>query len=203
MSSSAVAETADNEFLKRISQQTSVPIKTLHDAMIKLSKKQKITASHINEYSVANIVKAFKDWRTVSTQGRFRYAKSQQTVSETVLTYGDGTVRESIIQGKIGTRFVEGTPCDKYLYDAIAFDSPLEKENILTNGIDEIVVYGKIPRSSVAIPTIVGETYSPDFMYVVKKKDGKKELNIIIETKMVEGKTVLRGVEDAKINCAE
>ena len=40
--------------------------------------------------------------------------------------------------------------------------------------IDEIVVYGKIPKSSVAIPTIVGENYSPDFMYVVKHKDGTK-----------------------------
>lgn len=192
-----------NEFLKRISQQTSVPMQILHNAIIKISKEKTITSSHINEYSAVNIIKAFKDWRIEKTQGRFRYAKSQQTVNETVLTYADGTVREQIVQGKIGTKFVEGTPCDKYLYDAIAFDSPLEKENILTDGIDEVIVYGKIPRSSVAIPTVVGETYSPDFMYVVKKKDGTKELNIIIETKMVEGKTVLRGVEDAKINCAE
>ena len=35
----------------------------------------------------------------------------------------------------------------------IVFDSPLEKTNITTD-IDEVVVYGKIPKSSVAIPTI-------------------------------------------------
>lgn len=192
-----------NEFLKRICKQTSVPMQILHNALIKLSKDSPITLSHINEYSATNIIKAFKDWRIEKTQGRFRYAKSQQTVGETVLTYSDGTVREQIMQGRIGTKFVEGTPCEKYLYDAITFDSPLEKENILADGIEEVIVYGKIPRSSVAIPTIVGETYSPDFMYVVKKKDGTKELNIIIETKMVEGKSVLRGVEDAKIKCAE
>ncbi len=192
-----------NDFLKRISQQTSVPIRILNNAMTKLSQKQKIDSSHINEYSAANIISSFKDWKTTSTQSRFRYAKSQQAISETVLTYADGTVREQIVQGKIGTKFVDGTPSDKYLYDTIAFDSPLEKENILIDGIEEIIVYGKIPRSSVSIPTIVGETYSPDFMYVVKKKDGSKELNIIVETKMVEGKSVLRGVENAKIKCAE
>lgn len=101
--------------------------------------------------------------------------------------------------------FVEGTPSEKYLYDKIAFDSPLEKDNIMMSGagIDEVVVYGKIPKSSIAIPTIVGENYSPDFMYVVKKSDGTKELNVVVETKLVENKSTLRGTENAKIKCAE
>lgn len=192
-----------SEFLKRISRQISIPMEILHVAIIKISKEKEIRASHINEYSATNIINAFKDWRIENTHGRFRYARSQQKISETVLTYPDGSARQQIVQGKIGNKFVEGTPCEKYLYDAIAFDSPLEKENILTDGIDEVIVYGKIPKSSIAIPTVVGETYSPDFMYVVKKKDGTKELNVIIETKMVEGKSVLRGIEDAKIKCAE
>ena len=97
---------------------------------------------------------------------------------------------------------MEGTPCEKYLYDTIAFDSPLEKDNIVTD-IEEVIVYGKIPRTSISIPTIAGENYNPDFMYVIKKSDGTKELNIVVETKLVEGKSNLRGVERAKISCAE
>ena len=96
----------------------------------------------------------------------------------------------------------EGTPSEKYLYNRIAFDSPLEKENIMTD-IEEVVVYGKIPKSSIAIPTIVGENYSPDFMYVVKHTDGTKELNIVVETKSVENQSTLRGTESAKIECAK
>ena len=84
----------------------------------------------------------------------------------------------------------------------IAYDSPLEKENIEAE-VDEIVVYGKIPRRSIAIPTITGGTYSPDFMYVVKRKDGTKDLNVVIETKDVEGKSELRGSEAVRIECAE
>mgnify|MGYP000857088580 FL=1 len=191
-----------NEFLKRISQQTSIPIKELHKAMCTLSNEKYIPDEYINEYSVANIVSAFTDWRIEKMQTRFKYKRSEQPVTETALTYNDGSPRDVIKQGNVGTKFVEGTPSDKYLYDKIAFDSPLEKANIMSD-IDEVVVYGKIPKSSVAIPTIVGENYSPDFMYVVKHKDGTKELNIVVETKLVENKSTLRGIEDAKIKCAE
>lgn len=69
--------------------------------------------------------------------------------------------------------------------------------------IEEVVVYGKIPRSSISIPTITGGMYSPDFMYIVKKSNGKKEINIVVETKDVEGQVVLRGTESTKIECAK
>ena len=78
----------------------------------------------------------------------------------------------------------------------------MELKNI-NAAIDEVIVYGKIPRNSIAIPTITGETYSPDFMYVVKKDNGEKELNIVVETKAVENESTLRGIEEAKIKCAE
>ena len=38
----------------------------------------------------------------------------------------------------------------------------------------------------VAFSTITGQTYSPDFMFVVKKENGEKILNIIVETIDVE-----------------
>lgn len=47
------------------------------------------------------------------------------------------------------------------------------------------------------------DNYSPDFMYVVRRKDGKKELNVVIETKGVEGKSSLRKDEQLRIDCAE
>ena len=191
-----------NEFLKRINEQTSIPIRELHNAMCELSKEKKITDEYINEYSLANIVSEFIDWRIEKLQTRFKYKPSSQPVTETALTNKDGSIREVINRGIVGTKFVEGTPSDKYLYDKIVFDSPLEKENIMTD-IEEVVVYGKIPKASVAIPTIVGESYSPDFMYIVKHKNGTKELNIVVETKSVEKKSTLRGIEDAKIKCAE
>lgn len=40
-------------------------------------------------------------------------------------------------------------------------------------------------------------------MYVVQRKDGSKELNIIVETKDIVSENDLRGTERAKINSAE
>lgn len=191
-----------NVFLKRISAATNLPIKALHSALCKYAKKHGADfTAHINENSVASFCAEFSTWKNENLQGRFRYERSKAPLGSTALTYADGTVRNEISQGRIGTKIVPGTPSNKYLYDAYAYDSPLEKDNI-TADIEEVIVYGKIPRSSIAIPTITGGMYSPDFMYVVKHKNGEKELNIVVETKDVENKTDLRGNEKAKIECA-
>lgn len=191
-----------NAFLKRISGATNLPIKVLHSALCKFAKKHGTDfTAHINENSVAGFCAEFSTWKNENLQGRFRYERSKSALGATALTYADGSVRSEISQGRIGTKLVPGTPSDKYLYDAYAYDSPLEKDNI-TADIEEVIVYGKIPRSSIAIPTITGGMYSPDFMYVVNHTNGEKELNIIVETKDVENKTDLRGTEKAKIECA-
>lgn len=193
---------AYNDFLKLINTQTSIPITVIHEQISELAKEKNITEELINEYSATQIIRKFKDWKIANTQTRFHYARSNQRIAETALTYKNGSPKEIINQGIIGTTIAEGTPSEKYLYDTIAYDSPLEKENIMKD-ISEVVVYGKIPRSSIAIPTITDENYSPDFMYVVKKNDGTKELNIVIETKLVQNQSSLRGIEAAKIKCAE
>lgn len=194
---------AYNVFLKRIMYATNIPLAVMHKAMCEYAKKHgNINSDYINESTVVVFCKEFYDWKIAHLQGHFHYKKSSTTTKETALTYADGTPRDEIAQGRIGTKIVAGTPSDKYLYDTYAYDSPLEKQNI-TSDIESVTVYGKIPRSSIAIPTITGGTYSPDFMYVVTRTSGEKELNVIVETKDVENKTDLRGTEEAKIKCAE
>lgn len=190
-------------FLSRITRVTSIPISVLHAALIQYCQKHgQIDSKYINENSASAFCAEFQNWKVSKLQGRFRYVKSGVPCGATALSYADGTPKETITQGRIGTKIVEGTPSAKYLYDAYAYDSPLEKDNLLAD-IEEVVVFGKIPRSSIAIPTIAGGTYSPDFMYIVRKADGEKELNIVVETKDVDSKDTLRKTEDAKIECAK
>ncbi|BAV08940.1 type III restriction enzyme [Filimonas lacunae] len=191
-----------SEFLKRISRQTNLPIQLLHQVWVEYGKMNTIPAEQINEQSAANFVKLFYDWKVENLPGKFSYSKMNLPVRATALTYSDGTPKMEITQGLIGTKFIEGSPSRNYLYDVYAFDSPLEKENLLAGGIEEVVVYGKIPKGSIAIPTITGQSYSPDFMYVIKKNNGEKVLHVVIETKDVENQTTLRGIEQAKIDCA-
>ena len=197
-------------FLKRVSDATNISLEKIHSAICRYTKKSgKIKDSHFNEQAISALVQAFTDWKIETLQGRFRYKKTNCSTGATALTYADGSVRDEIAQGRIGVKMKGGDAAEKYLYDAKAYDSPLELEDIesdIDGGLSEIaevVVYGKIPRSSIAIPTIAGGTYSPDFMYVVKKANGVKDLNIVVETKDVENKSTLRGVEAAKIKCAE
>lgn len=191
------------EFLKRINRQTNLSVSFLHNVLVEYVKTKAIASEKINEHSVSNFVKAFQDWKIEKLNGRFSYSKANLPLKATALTYSDGTPKQEITQGVIGTKFIEGVSTSKkYLYDVYAFDSPLEKDNLLVD-IDSIIVYGKIPKNSIAIPTITGQSYSPDFMYVVKKNNGEKVLNIIIETKDVENQATLRGIEKAKIDCAE
>ena len=189
-------------FLKRVSQATNLPITVIHKAMCTyVSLHGSVEPRFINEQTASLFCSKFQAWKAKNLQGRFRYAKCDVPYRETALTYADGTPKESVRQGRIGTKILPGNPSDKYLYDAYAYDSPLEKTNLET-AVDNVVVYGKIPRKSIAIPTILGGTYSPDFMYVVKRSSGEKEINIVVETKDVKSEDELRETEDIKISCA-
>lgn len=190
-------------FLKRITRATNIPVTVIHGAIVEYARRHgAVDPRFINESTASAFIREFQDWRKNNLGGRFHYAKSNAPLGATALSYADGTPRKDIAQGRIGTKIAPGTPSAKYLYDAFAYDSPLEQRNLLAD-IEEVVVYGKIPRCSIAIPTTTGGMYSPDFMYVVRKASGEKELNIVIETKDVEDKTDLRGEEAIKIHCAE
>jgi len=60
----------------------------------------------------------------------------------------------------------------------------------------------KIPKNSICIPVAGGETYSQDFAYIVKNKDGTQALNPIIETEDKQKRALFKD-EEKKIKHAE
>ena len=191
------------EFLVHTSRLTNIPFVILHKAIQRFVKSHpQVDESYFNVSTIERFNDAWNTWKTDHLSGHFRYVSSRYISKKTALTDNRGNPLDTIAQGRIGTYLEKGTPSAKYLYDAMAYDSPLELSNIRSGDIEEIVVYGKIPRRSIAIPTITGGTYSPDFMYIVKKKDGKKELHLIVETKDKK-ENDLTGDENLKIRCAE
>ena len=195
---------AYNQFLFKIAKATNLPITILHKGFVEYAKNNKIKDDLINNNTAVAFIQRFNDWKIQNLENRFRYKKANINVYETALTNSDGSVKKEITQGNVGTKIHKSTSVSpKYLYDTYTFDSPLEEKNLLVDNIDEIIVYGKIPRRSLEIPVIGGSTYSPDFMYVVKDKNGNKTLNVIIETKDVENKSNLRDSEKVKISNAK
>ncbi|WP_236733524.1 hypothetical protein [Aliivibrio fischeri] len=51
--------------------------------------------------------------------------------------------------------------------------------NIVEDNVVGLTVFTKIPKNSIKIPVADGGTYSPDFAYVIKTKQGDY-LNFII-----------------------
>ena len=136
-----------NEFLKTLNKSTSLPISLLHRSIVAYTKKYnvKLGKDFINANSAVNFVQSFITWKAENVAGRFMYRKCDYPTHETLLNFADGSPKSEIMRGYIGTKFENGTPSAKYLYDALAYDSPLERENIMPGDIDSIVVYGKIP----------------------------------------------------------
>ena len=192
-----------NEFLKRASRYTNIPVHILHKAICEAANGgYHLTNEMFNDSSLTRLIGAVDDWKCDQLVGFVRYKQANYTVKETKLTNADGTVKDEVVQAYIGNKSVPGEPPVKYLYDAYAHDSGLELQNIKTE-IDEVIVYGKIPSHSICIPTVASSNYSPDFMYVVKKADGTKEVNIVIETKAYDKESHISPDEDTKISCAE
>lgn len=200
---------AYGEFLKRLFAATRVPVRVLHSSLCRYAAAHGAPkAEHFTETTIVNFKNALDDWKVEKLQGFIHYERAGVPVVKTELTNADGSVVAEVSQGRIGRHLAEGVPSAKYLYDAKAYDSDLELEDIgcdeiVSPEVDTVTVYGKIPTKSVAIPTIMGGTYSPDFMYVVKRRGGKSELNIVIEVKDVEKDSDLHKSESMKIKCAE
>jgi type III restriction enzyme len=193
-----------NEFLQRINRATSVPIRTLHKAMcIGIGTKGAFKQEMINDQSLARIISNITNWKIEHSMSQFKYKQTAYDVKRTRLTDENGKLYDDIVQSYIGNHLDSARVADRYLYDAYTYDSDLEQKNLLSSDIEEVIVFGKIPRKSIAIPTVTNDSYSPDFMYMVKKTDGTKELNIIVETKGVDTPANLRGVEEKKISCAK
>ena len=191
------------EFLKRISQSTGVSIVLMHKAICSYNMTTPLDDTFFNKKTLAKFIEKFQLWFEAAFLKRFSYKSLGIEKKETSLTDIKGNPKKVIAQGIIGiNKDTKMKVPDNFLYDQVVFDSPKEQENIKNSEINEVVVFGKIPRKSIQVPLYFGGTTSPDFMYVVRKNSGY-EINLIVETKDVDKDSTLRGTEKLKIESAK
>ena len=194
-----------NEVLKKVSQKTNLPILTLHKGFIKFHQNNSAIDinSMLNENFVQKLIQSCND-RMQESISKYSYEKLDVSKKETSLTYSNGKVKEYVTKSDIGVKLLENydTP-NNYLYESLLYDSDLEKKNLQLSSQSEVIVFGKIPRRSIQIPTYFGENYSPDFMYVIKNDNSVKKLFCIVETKNVNSDSDKRQKENEKIKCAK
>ena len=190
-------------FLKAVAENTNISIPIIHAGIVQASKFKKIEKAFFTRDTVRSFSIYFKQRIYDQLLKIYSYKKlPNTTVHPTELTEENGNPREFVkTSAYLGVNERKGTPLENYLYDTILFDSEIEENNIIEN-ISSVEVYGKIPKRTMQIPFIDGSTYSPDFMYVIKDKEGKPTINLVVESKGVKKKQDLRGTEDHKIEAA-
>ncbi|MGL5123668.1 MAG: type III restriction-modification system endonuclease [Fusobacteriaceae bacterium] len=200
------------EFLLELEKLINIPLNMLHQMFIYLSENKKTEVNtniskrmDINRYLNHSTIKKIKAnyikymIENSYTKMKVNYEKVDTEVHPTKLTDNIGNPLSRISASDFGTTSSEKKAPNNYLYDEIFFDSEIERENI-ENSVRDITLFAKIPKNSIRIPVIGGGTYSPDFAYILRREDGKEDLNLIIESK---GKEMLNPEETMKIVCAE
>lgn len=190
-----------SDFLKELSKILNINLATIHQSIIDAGTD---INKHLNPTTLRIIKDKFDHFLMANAIDKFsiEYKKVSNNIHPTKLTDEKGNVLSEISASDIGIFFSDEDVAQSYFFDELYYDSELEMKNIKTD-INEVIVFTKIPKNSIKIPVAGGKTYSPDFAYVLKFKDGKQKLNFIVETKDVGSDDGLREEEKAKIKHAE
>ena len=127
--------------------------------------------------------------------------KSTMIVESIHYNMTEGKYDSNIFTVKSKMDFDKAYEAEKHITDYVFSDSKGERQ--FAHDLDkaqEVVVYAKLPRTF-QIPTPVGN-YAPDWA-IAMEVDGIKHIFFIAETKGSMGTMEIRGVEKAKIECAE
>ena len=190
-----------SDFLKELSNILNINITTLHQSIIDAGTD---INKYLNQTTLRVIKQNFDFFLMTQAFDKYtiEYKKVSNSIHPTKLTDEKGNVLKEISASDVGVLFSDEDVANSYFFEELYYDSDLEKTNIKTE-IKEVIVFTKIPKNSIKIPVAGGKSYSPDFAYVLKFKDGEQKLNFIVETKDVNSKDGLRDEEKFKIKHAE
>lgn len=193
------------DFLKELNKQTGLSIQLIHKTLCQYDQANEgIDERLFSKTAIALIVIQFNHWLDEKLVKKYSYKPLHIEIQETSLTDYKGDVVEKLPQGVLGVYRDDSVDVpERFIYDTMVYDSPKERETLLKSDIEEVVVFGKIPRRSIQIPLFTGGTTSPDFMYVIRSKEDVKEINFIVETKDMKDNKSLRKDEVFRIKSAE
>lgn len=190
-----------SDFLLELAKALSINMKTLHQAFIDTDID---INSYLSQGTLRILKERFDTYLMANAIDKFsiEYKKISNSIHPTKLTDSSGNVLKEISSSDVGIQFSGEGVAKNYLLEELYYDSDLEKINIKTE-IQEVIIFTKIPKNSIKIPVAGGRTYSPDFAYVLRFKDGQQKLHFIVEAKNVTSENELREEEKSKIRHAE
>lgn len=192
------------EFINKLAQSAYIRRRTLMNAFDRMRAQFDIR-EYLNEKTIHQIRQGFNEYLLLHSFSSFQvgYQRVGGAVHPTKFTDAKGEPLAEVNAADLGVRQdAQKTPLENYLFDSVFFDSDIELDNITDGQIREVLVFTKIPKNSIRIPVAGGQTYSPDFAYIVKTDKGDT-LNLILESKNTAKSDDLRKAERKKIKHAE
>jgi type III restriction enzyme len=190
-----------SEFIKELAKVLNINFKTIHQAIINSGIE---INRYLNPTTIKIIKQNFNNFLMFNAIDKFsiEYQKVSNIIHPTKFTDKNGNVLPEIMASDIGILYSDDEVANNYFFEELFYDSELEKENIKQD-IKEVVVFTKIPKNSIKIPVAGGQSYSPDFAYVLNYENGEKKLHFVVETKNINNESGLREEEKHKIRHAE
>lgn len=192
------------DFIHKLAQSAFIQRRTLINAFNRV-KYQFNIENFLNEKTIVQIKQGFNDYLLYHSFNSFEvgYQRVGSAVHPTKFTDETGEPLAEVNASDLGVhQNDQKSPLENYLFNTVFFDSDLELKNITQGNIREVLVFTKIPKNSIKIPVAGGQTYSPDFAYIVKTDKGDI-LNLILESKNTTDSNELRNAEKQKILHAE
>ena len=154
-----------------------------------LTPSKRLMFQNNPEEFIRNVIRLIKEQKATMIVEHIEYNQIEGQYESTIFT-----------QEKQSKSVNKSYQSKKHILDYVLSDSNVERDFARDMDIaDEVCVYAKLPRSF-QIPTPVGN-YAPDWA-IAFNKGTVKHIFFIAETKGSLGSMVLRGVEEAKIECA-
>ena len=190
-----------SDFLQDLASKLIVNRTTLHHAILEAELP---INDYLNPRTISLLQKNFQNYLMANAMSKFEidYQTVNSQIHPTKLTDKNGNALETISVSDVGVLSGNEAVATNYFFEALYYDSDLEKRNITTD-LEEVIVFTKIPKNSIKIPVAGGASYSPDFAYVLKFKNGEQKLNFIVESKGVDNENELRQEEFYKIEHAK
>lgn len=190
-------------FLQELCLALHVNLLTLHKVLVAMQPELDINL-YRNIPTIRAIKSGFTKFLLDNSLSTFdiSYTKVSNEIHPTKFTDASGEALESVNASDLGVHYSSEHTASNYLFKELFYDSDLEKENI-KNGVSEVIVFTKIPKNSIRIPVAGGESYSPDFAYIIKQDNGTRNLHLVVETKDKEGNRTLFKDEVQKIEHAK
>ena len=193
-----------DDFVQKLASRIFVKYSTLKRAFKALPALD--IQPYLNEQTLMRLNKRFANFLLMKSFDQFQVGFNHLShhIHPTAFTDANGQ-EKTVSTSNLGVKQTDFTPVESYLFDQIFYDSDLQKDNLAPakgGKIEGVTVFTKIPKNAIKIPCAGGNSYSPDFAYIVQRENGDV-LNFIVESKGVENEESLRPAELQKIKHAE